>query len=166
MFITQPNNFNQVPMWNGVPMFSGYPMMPRFSMDDDPRQGPMPKTHVVTKPPTPAATKPPTSDVKPQVPNTSPTTSDTNQVPKIAPDTLIINNPLYNQGWLKTQIGKYIKIDFTIGDMYIDREGVLQEVGISYIVIKESGTNDIVMCDIYSIKFVTVFGNQTSKCRM
>jgi len=49
--------------------------------------------------------------------------------------------------------------------MYIDRQGILQEVGISYVVIKESGTNDIVMCDIYSIKFVTVFGDQAAKCR-
>ncbi|MCB2295652.1 hypothetical protein LGK95_19435 [Clostridium algoriphilum] len=148
MFITQPNNFNQVPMWNGVPMFSGYPMMPRFSMGDDPRQKPMPQT--------PATTKPPISTVKPQVTNGSPT----------APGTPIINDPLYNQGWLKTQIGKYIKIEFLIGsNMFIDREGVLQEVGISYIVIKESGTNDLVMCDIYSIKFVRVFDNQSDKCR-
>ncbi len=28
--------------------------------------------------------------------------------------------------------------------MLIDREGVLKEVGISYIVIQETGTNDIV----------------------
>ncbi|HEY8804807.1 MAG TPA: hypothetical protein VIM42_06825 [Clostridium sp.] len=85
---------------------------------------------------------------------------------EIPPTTSIINNPLYNQGWLKTQIGKFISIDFLIGNMYIDRQGVLQEVGISYIIIKESGTNDIVMCDIYSIKFVTVFGDQASKCRV
>ncbi|HEY8891285.1 MAG TPA: alginate lyase [Clostridium sp.] len=170
MFITQPNNFNQVPMWNGVPMFSGYPMMPRFSMGDDPRQKPMPQTPATTKPPTSAATKPLTSTVKPQVTNGSPTAPGTNQDPEMSPKmaagTPIINDPLYNQGWLKTQIGKYIKIEFLIGsNIFIDREGVLQEVGISYIVIKESGTNDLVMCDIYSIKFVRVFDNQSDKCR-
>ncbi|GAA0727531.1 hypothetical protein GCM10008905_25220 [Clostridium malenominatum] len=67
----------------------------------------------------------------------------------------------YTQGWLKTQIGKYIKIEFLIGtNMLIDREGVLLEVGISYIVIRESGTNDQLMCDIYAIKFVRIFDNQ------
>ncbi|MBC2399206.1 hypothetical protein HGG79_15705 [Clostridium tetanomorphum] len=67
----------------------------------------------------------------------------------------------YTQGWLTTQIGKYIKIEFLIGtNMLIDREGVLMEVGISYIVIRESGTNDLLMCDIYSIKFVRIFNDQ------
>jgi hypothetical protein len=78
------------------------------------------------------------------------------------PTPTVQNDIGYTQGWLKTQIGKYIKIEFLIGtNMLIDREGVLKEVGISYIVIQESGTNDLVMCDIYSIKFVRIFSDQT-----
>jgi len=149
MFISHPNNFNQIPMWNGVPI-------PRFGVDDDTRQEYMSKTPAV---------KPKVPGTMPTTP-TTPTTPSKNQGPETAPGTPIVNNTLYNQGWLKTQIGKFINIDFAIGNMYIDRQGILQEVGISYIVIKESGTNDIVLCDIYSIKFVTVFGDQTSKCRM
>lgn len=72
----------------------------------------------------------------------------------------------YTQGWLTTQIGKYMKIEFLIGtNMLIDREGVLTEVGISYVVLRESGTQNTVMCDIYAIKFVTVFFNQDMTCR-
>ncbi|MCB2296022.1 hypothetical protein LGK95_21460 [Clostridium algoriphilum] len=37
--------------------------------------------------------------------------------------------------------------------------------GLSLTAVKESGTNDLVMCDIYSIKFVRVFDNQSDKCR-
>jgi len=136
MFIVPPNNFNQIPMWNPAPMFSPAPMMPLpdFNMLDDTRQQPMY--------PTP----------------------DNNQDFEIAPGTPVENNILYNQGWLTTQIGKYIKIEFLIGTtMLIDREGVLKEVGISYVVIEEAGTNDLVMCDIYSIKFVRIFSNPT-KC--
>jgi len=137
MFIVPPNNFNQTPMWNNVPMFSPAPMMPlpNFDMLDDTRQKPMYPT--------------PPSNEEFEIPPTSP----------------VKNNILYNQGWLTTQIGKYIKIEFLIGtNMLIDREGVLKQVGISYIVIQESGTNDLLMCDIYSIKFVRVFDTQPKKC--
>lgn len=135
MFISPPSNFNESQMWDATPM-------PKFGMHDDTRQMTMPGS----------------SSVKP-----TPTTTTQNYV--IAPGSPIVNNPLYNQGWLVTQIGKYIKVEFLIGsNMYIDREGTLQEVGISYIVIKESGTNDILMCDIYSIKFVRIFDNQNIKC--
>ena len=149
MFIIPPDNFNQSPMWNTVPMFSEYPMMPMpdFNMLDNERQIPMPMA-------------PPT------VPDDM--MQDMMQdivIPPVTPVSPVVNNILYNQGWLTTQIGKYMKIEFVIGtNMFIDREGVLKEVGISYIVIQETGTNDIVMCDIYSIKFVRIFSNQ-NKCR-
>ncbi|MGK0465196.1 hypothetical protein [Clostridium sp.] len=139
MFIAPPNNSNGAPMWNSASMFSEPPMMPlpNFDMPEDERQ---------VKPPmfqTPISADELTEPMPP-----------------------IVNNPLYNQGWLTTQIGKYIKIEFLIGtNMLIDREGILQEVGISYIVIKETGSNDIIMCDIYSIKFVRIFDNQAIKCR-
>ena len=85
------------------------------------------------------------------------------EMPPVSP---IINNPLYNQGWLKTQIGKYMTISFLLGtEMYQDRTGILQEVGISFIVIKDATTKDLTMCDIYSIKFVTIYNNQNQvKC--
>lgn len=137
MFIAPPNNFNQIPMWDSVPMFSEPPMtsIPKFGMDDNVRRTP-------TMP-----------------------TPDNNQHREMAPVPPIVDNPLYNQGWLSTQIGKYIKIEFLIGtSMLIDREGLLKEVGISFIVIQETGSNDTVMCDIFSIKFVRIFKNQT-KCR-
>ncbi|MCB2294034.1 hypothetical protein LGK95_10935 [Clostridium algoriphilum] len=149
MFISPPNNFTESSTWNTDPMFSEPPMapMPRFGMNDDTRQLPMS--------PSPTTTT-----------ATMPSTSTTNQNYEIATTSPIVNNRLYTQGWLIEQIGKYIKIEFLIGsNMWIDREGILQEVGISYIVIKETGTNDIIMCDIYSIKFVRVFDNQSLKCR-
>ncbi len=41
--------------------------------------------------------------------------------------------------------------------MLIDREGTLVGVGISYILIDEVDTNDLIMADMYSIKFVRIF---------
>lgn len=64
----------------------------------------------------------------------------------------------YTQGYLRTQIGKRVKIEFLIGtNMLIDREGTLVDVGISYIIINEIETDDLLLCDIYSIKFVRFY---------
>jgi len=137
MFISPPNNFDQSPMWKTDSMFSEPQMtpMPKFGMNDDERQNPMPGSSAST------------------------------HNYEIAPGSPIVNNPLYNQGWLQGQIGKYIRVSFLLGtNTFQDRGGTLQEVGISFIVLKETGTNNLIMCDIYSIKFVTVFANQIDKC--
>lgn len=64
----------------------------------------------------------------------------------------------YTQGYLKTQIGSKVKVEFLIGtNMLVDREGTLVDVGISYIVIIETETDDLLLCDIYSIKFVRFY---------
>jgi hypothetical protein len=141
MFIIPPDNFNQTPMWNPIPMFSEYPMMPfpDFDMHGDERQNPMPKA-------------------PPLVPGN-------NQDFELAPGSPVVNNPLYNQGWLTTQIGKYVRVSFLLGtNLFQDRTGTIVEVGISYIILREASTNDLLMCDMYSIKFVTVYSNQELKC--
>lgn len=64
----------------------------------------------------------------------------------------------YTQGYLSTQIGARVKVEFLIGtNMLIDREGTLIDVGISYIIIREVDTDDLLLCDIYSIKFVRFY---------
>lgn len=64
----------------------------------------------------------------------------------------------YTQGYLKTKIGKKVRIVFLIGTNLVqDRDGILTDVGIDYIIIKEEDTNSPLLCDIYSIKFVTFY---------
>lgn len=64
----------------------------------------------------------------------------------------------YTQGYLRSQIGARVKVEFLIGtNMLVDREGTLVDVGISYIIIRESETDDLLLCDIYSIKFVRFY---------
>ncbi len=64
----------------------------------------------------------------------------------------------YTQGYLKTQIGRQVKVEFLIGtNMLVDREGTLMEVGTSYIIIRETETDDLLLCDMYSIKFVRFY---------
>lgn len=67
-------------------------------------------------------------------------------------------DPEFTQGYLRQNIGAKIKVEFLIGtNMLIDREGTLTDVGISYIIILETETDDLLLCDIYSIKFVRFY---------
>lgn len=64
----------------------------------------------------------------------------------------------YTQGYLRTQIGKRVKIEFLIGtNMLVDRDGILLGVGISYVLLQEAETDDLLLCDIYAIKFVKIY---------
>lgn len=67
-----------------------------------------------------------------------------------------IANSLYIAGYLNTQIGKLIKVEFLIGNNFTDRIGVLVKVGVSYILIQPIDINGLLLCDLYSIKFVTI----------
>lgn len=69
----------------------------------------------------------------------------------------ILTNPIYTPGFLKTQIGKLMRIEFLIGtNNLVDRIGTLAEVGASYIILNSVENDSLVYCDIYSIKFITI----------
>ncbi|MDF2865348.1 MAG: hypothetical protein K0R72_157 [Clostridia bacterium] len=67
-----------------------------------------------------------------------------------------ISSTLYIAGYLKTQIGKLVKVEFLIGGSTTDRIGVLVSVGVSYIILRPIDVNGLLLCDLYSIKFVTI----------
>jgi len=73
-----------------------------------------------------------------------------------APQTL--QSTFYTAGFLRTQIGRRMRVEFLIGTNgpLIDRTGTLIAVGASYILLRLIDSDDIIMCDIYSIKFVTI----------
>ena len=67
-----------------------------------------------------------------------------------------VSSTLYIAGYLNTQIGKLVKVEFLIGDSTTDRIGTLVKVGVNYILIKPIDVNGLILCDLYSIKFVTI----------
>jgi len=69
-----------------------------------------------------------------------------------------LSSPMYTAGYLRTQIGKTMRVEFLIGTNgpLVDRTGVLIGVGASYILLRPIESDDILLCDIYSIKFVTI----------
>lgn len=64
----------------------------------------------------------------------------------------------YFNGFLRTQIGRKVRVDFLIGtNTLLDKAGTLLGVGANYILLQEEQTDDLIVCDYYSIKFVTVY---------
>ena len=85
----------------------------------------------------------------------APTTQSAVQPPQT------VQNPYYTAGYLRNFIGRDVRVEFLIGTggTLMDRIGKLLEVGASYIVIRPIRSNDTLICDLYSIKFVTVYSS-------
>lgn len=71
-----------------------------------------------------------------------------------------VESPYYTAGFMRNFLGKNMRVEFLIGTTgpLVDRIGVLVEVGASYIVLRPYLTDNLLMCDLYSIKFVTIYG--------
>lgn len=69
----------------------------------------------------------------------------------------ILTNSIYTPAFLREQIGKLMRVEFLIGtNNLVDRIGILEDVGASYILLRSLESDSLVYCDIYSIKFVTI----------
>ena len=69
----------------------------------------------------------------------------------------ILTNPIYTPAFLRQQIGKLMRVEFLIGtNNLVDRIGILEQVGASYILLRSFENDSLVYCDIYSIKFITI----------
>lgn len=67
-------------------------------------------------------------------------------------------NLQYLNGFLRTQIGKYVRVEQLIGSSTLeDRYGYLIGVGINYILLQELGTGNISAVDYFNIKYVYVY---------
>lgn len=77
-------------------------------------------------------------------------------------EVLSYENLQYMNGFLRTQIGKYLRVEQLVTSNQIeDRFGYLVGVGLNYILLQQPGTGNITAIDYYSIKFVYVYYNQS-----
>jgi hypothetical protein len=59
--------------------------------------------------------------------------------------------------YLASNIGRPARAEFIVGtSQYMDKTGVIKEVGINYFVLYDTNARADVMCDLYSVKFVTI----------
>ena len=76
--------------------------------------------------------------------------NDTNEKRNVITDS---NSPAF----LREQIGKLIRVEFLIGTNNLtDRTGILEDVGVSYILLRSIECGNLLYCDLYSIKFVSI----------
>lgn len=69
----------------------------------------------------------------------------------------ILTNNIYTPAFLRSQIGRLMRVEFLIGtNNLVDRIGILEDVGASYILLRSFENDSLVYCDIYSIKFITI----------
>lgn len=64
----------------------------------------------------------------------------------------------YLNGFIRTQIGRRVTIDFLVGsDTMISRTGYLLAVAQNYLLLNELDTNDVTACDLYTMKFIRFY---------
>ncbi len=66
----------------------------------------------------------------------------------------------YVPGYLRTLIGQVVRAEFIINNVFMDKTGVLEEVGVNYFVLNDLSLGHRVMCDLYSARFITSMGRQ------
>lgn len=86
--------------------------------------------------------------------------NDTNNKRNVVTDSNspeVLTNNIYTPAFLREQIGKLIRVEFLIGTSNLtDRTGILEDVGVSYILLRAIESGNLLYCDIYSIKFVSI----------
>lgn len=81
-------------------------------------------------------------------------------VPPGYQEVLDYTNLQYLNGFLRSQIGKYVRVQQLIGSNILeDRYGYLVGVGINYILLQELSSDNILALDFYNIKYVYIFNN-------
>lgn len=79
----------------------------------------------------------------------------------------ILTNNIYTPAFLRQHLGKLVRAEFLIGtNNLVDRVGILEDVGASYILLRSVESNTLVYADIYAIKFVTIANNPFSQMSM
>ena len=69
----------------------------------------------------------------------------------------VLTNNIYTPAFLREQIGKLVRVEFLIGTNNLtDRTGILEDVGVSYILLRSIESGNLVYCYIYSIIFVNI----------
>lgn len=72
----------------------------------------------------------------------------------------ILTNPIYTSAFLRTQIGKLMRIEFLIGtNNMVERVGFLEDVEASYILLRTFEGDSQIYADINAIKFITISTN-------
>lgn len=86
--------------------------------------------------------------------------NDSNEKRSVAPNQNspeVLTNNIYTPAFLREHLGKLMRVEFLIGtDNLVDRVGILEDVGVSYILLRSVESGNLLYCDLYAIKFVAI----------
>ena len=69
-------------------------------------------------------------------------------------------------GFLITQLNKLVRIEFLLGTQtYTERTGILLDVGADFVILSEFGSSNKIVCDLQSIKFVSIFDSESGQMK-
>ena len=112
---------------------------------------------------TPAPTMPAPAPIAPMPVQTAPAPAPTTPMPSSGEDLSTVQGPppAAEEGfipyYLASNIGRTVRAEFIVGtSQYVDKAGVIKEVGINYFVLHDTNARADIMCDLYSVKFVTI----------
>jgi hypothetical protein len=158
--MTKNNNFDDDILIDQPEMGCYYHTnMFRFPEEELYRPQPYMKPHTMQNPSTmsPMMT-PSTSTTQPAMQPPTPSGMPIPTMDEQSMQSPTLTNINFTQAYLRTLIGRNVRVSFLIGtSLLVDRVGTLQEVGISYIVLKQLDANIQTMADLYSIKFVDIY---------
>ena len=61
----------------------------------------------------------------------------------------VLTNNIYTPAFLREHIGKLVRVEFLIGTNNLtDRTGILEDVGVSYILLRSIESGNLLYCDI------------------
>lgn len=103
-----------------------------------------------TAAPSPATIPVQNQNVAPGIPNLVPGAPLNQEGPPPVTDIGYIPN------YLMKNIGKNIKAEFIINTAQYEKTGRLIAVGVNYFVLEDVNSRTNIMCDLYSVKFITV----------
>lgn len=107
--------------------------------------------------------QPPMTQPRMQPPMMQPPTSNAvtsaSPLPPAGGTPSTVQNPYYTAGFLRQYIGRDMRVEYLIGTNgpLVDRVGRLVDVGADYILLQPYLSDDLLMTDLFSIKFVTIF---------
>lgn len=65
-------------------------------------------------------------------------------------------NDIAVPAFLQEHIGQLVRVEFLLSNTTTDRVGILKQVGANFIVLESLDKGSKIMCDLYSIRFVTI----------
>ncbi len=86
--------------------------------------------------------------------NSMMTTAPNGNTISLRPETM--TNTDFLPAYLRQFIGRWVRCEFFIGEAVEERVGVLYDIGASYIIIDVIEPQTLMVCDIFSLRFVTV----------